>query len=426
MPVISSEIKTYNYDDGEIQRVQFVTCSDWNSLDFIYPKISKEAIEHVAGLFRDFFIPSAPYYFGELVIFHIPDEWDFPFTQDGITDRHIIAKNVFSKRFAGKAVREYMKKLEDNGYLYRVKGNNPFMHVYMPYESIGFLSESAKDAKLRVNANFFTFDNLDDDSPYDIFGTPLGLLVKDGKILSPPLFEREALLAGKDGKVLIKKIGLKDLKLSVPGTVYERPEYRKTPLQEGFDAAIVGKRVVFVKRGGGLVIPSSGFALHCDEECLKPGDTVEYTGLEDIAFGIQCGNSIVVDGRVTDHFISKFYHWLRPGEVAYPPGRYPHDFDKDRAPRIALGADSSGRPVVIWAEGASKIKHEIGKDSCGASLREMGEILNREGIVNAVNLDGGGSAQILLDGKRSLQISDRRLFDNEESERPIPLGIFVL
>ena len=50
-----------------------------------------------------------------------------------------------------------------------------------------------------------------------------------------------------------------------------------------------------------------------------------------------------------------------------------------------LVTDGGGRPVIIWAEGASKIKHEIGKGSCGASLREMGEILNREGIVKAVN-----------------------------------------
>ena len=46
------------------------------------------------------------------------------------------------------------------------------------------------------------------------------------------------------------------------------------------------------------------------------------------------------------------------------------------------------------------------------------------GMVNAVNLDGGGSAQILLHGKRYLELSDRKE-DGSEQERPVPLGLTV-
>ena len=101
------------------------------------------------------------------------------------------------------------------------------------------------------------------------------------------------------------------------------------------------------------------------------------------------------------------------------------NFDKSRAARIALGADSEGKPILLWAEGAAKSGYIPGQGSCGASLSEMAEICADVGMVNAVNLDGGGSAQILLGNRRSLMISDRNKQDFSEAERPVPLGLML-
>jgi exopolysaccharide biosynthesis protein len=62
--------------------------------------------------------------------------------------------------------------------------------------------------------------------------------------------------------------------------------------------------------------------------------------------------------------------------------------------------------------------------SRGASLLELARFCEEEGYVDIVNLDGGGSAQILIDGKRHLQISDRYPSD-EEAERPIPRVLVI-
>ena len=78
--------------------------------------------------------------------------------------------------------------------------------------------------------------------------------------------------------------------------------------------------------------------------------------------------------------------------------------------------------MLVWAEGAGKLRYTPGKDSCGASLSEMAELCSSLGMRNGINLDGGGSAQILLDGRRSLCISDRNP-DNTEAERAVPAGI---
>ena len=158
---------------------------------------------------------------------------------------------------------------------------------------------------------------------------------------------------------------------------------------------------------------------------LKKSIKVTYQGMENVRFGIQVGNSIVRDGVKTQKFISRFYNVREEGAVAFPPSLYPLDFEHARAARIAIGSDEEGNPMLLWAEGSAKLGHIPGMDSCGASLSEMAEICEAVGMRNAVNLDGGGSAQILADGRRRLWISDRTEEDFSESERPVPMGLVV-
>ena len=55
----------------------------------------------------------------------------------------------------------------------------------------------------------------------------------------------------------------------------------------------------------------------------------------------------------------------------------------------------------------------------------MADIAVELGLRNAINLDGGGSAQILVDNVRTLRISDRNKEDNSDAERLVPLGLVV-
>ena len=91
---------------------------------------------------------------------------------------------------------------------------------------------------------------------------------------------------------------------------------------------------------------------------------------------------------------------------------------------MVLAADKDDRPVVIWAEGCSKLGYKRGEESAGASLLEIAEYCHLLGLKNAVNLDGGGSAEIFLDGKIEMKVS-ARLLDGTPAERPIPLGLIV-
>ena len=81
--------------------------------------------------------------------------------------------------------------------------------------------------------------------------------------------------------------------------------------------------------------------------------------------------------------------------------------------------------MILWFEGAGKFGYKPGEGSCGASLMEVADICEKMGIYNAINLDGGGSAQLLIKNKRTLKISDRNPDDFSEIERAVPAGLYV-
>ena len=335
-------------------------------------------------------------------------------------------------RFRTEEAKVLWQKLEARKALTVVSGKLPVTTIIPISRRTGYLSRTEEGAAMKVNASFFIMDRFDCATVYDQVGTPLGLCVKDGVVKNPPLYGREALLVKKDGSVTVRPLELSQLririgeKVYIPGEnadIYTRPHRAKAP--GGKQLVIVGCRVAAVVNGH-AAIPASGFVLRPKGECgVKPGDEVRYEGMEDVTFGIQVGNSIVVEGEKTLSFRSKFYNLRGLEPVAYPPSLYPLDFENARAARIALGADREGKPMVLWAEGAGKIGYVAGRDSRGASLSDMAEICAEMGMVNAVNLDGGGSAQILLNNKRSLLISDRNSPDASEAERPVPLGLIV-
>lgn len=382
-----TRIETFKYENGEIQRVQLVKLDNWAEINFFRPSYSLESYKRVVNLYRNFIVPRCPWVFPQMTLTH---------TSCGVD---------YEEKVSGKLLRKKTLPV----------GN-----------SLGFMSESQKDAFLKVNASFFIMDCFDVVSKYDKIGTPLGLCVKNGEVVNPPLFGREALLVSGDGKVSVRNIDHNEFSVfvgdkRVPGSVYERPFYKKVGR---FDKlVIVGREIVDITNDP-VTVPASGFVLQTVTDGLKVGDTITYKGFEDCSFGIQVGNSILIDGVPTKEFKSKFYNIKKPFSTAYPPSLYPLDFEKARAPRIALGADREGRPMLAWVEGMGKLKYSPGEDSCGASLLEMVNICESLGFYNAVNLDGGGSAQILINNKRSLMISDRNP-DNTEAERAVPMGLIV-
>lgn len=442
---MTSEIRVFPRENGEIQRIQLVRPDSWSELEFLHPTPSENSFDCFYRIYRQYLVPAAPWVFGNIVMFRLPAEVEIPASlaraYDHIADPLTVAAMVLRRGiavlgdqviFRNREVKHFWQTLKERNCIRIVRGKLPFTDIVPVGDEAGFLTESP--GQLKCNTSFFIMDTFDCATPYDHIGMPFGLLVKDGIVESPPLFSREALLVKRDGTVSVEQPELRQLRIRIGEEVfvqgenahcYSRPESFRT-LPEKTAVVIIGRKVVAVCRGS-TPVPASGFVLCPDAGCnVKPGDTVTYEGMEDICFGIQVGNSILRDGIRTEKFISHFYNVKGISRIAFPPSLYPLDFDNARAARMAIGADADGNPMVLWAEGAAKLGHTPGVDSCGASLREMAEICEAVGMKNAVNLDGGGSAQILTDNQRSLMISDRKDEDYSESERPVPMGLVIL
>ena len=464
---MNSEVKVFAREDGQIQRVHVVRFDDWSQFDFLPLKGDKRALQCFYEIYKNFLIPTMPWIFPQMVMFQLPENVE---VADGVKDKLLTASKVLQQGvklrggkpvFSTKEAKALWEELEANDCVRIVCGKFPKTKIIPVGDFVGYMSECEQDAQMKVNANFFIMDPIDCATIYDQVGRPFGLCVRKGVVTNPPLFEREALLVKKDGSVSVQPVDLKALEIEINGvlykhgenaTIYTRPERKKTPRIDGNCIVVVGNHVVDVKENGPVDIPASGFVICANKESfvaprtladgtkmkecpfcetmttyvdVKSGDEVIYHGLEDIAFGLQVGNSIMRDGVKTNEFISRFYDIHKFERVPFPPSLYPMDFEGARAARIALGADKDGKPVVFWAEGKGKISYTPGQDSTGASLSEMADIAEEIGLYNAINLDGGGSAQILLDNKRSLHISDRKVEDNSDAERLVPMGLIV-
>ena len=467
---MKSEVKVFDRGNGEIQRVQVVSWEDWSQLDFLYLKQEtieqqKRALKCFYDIYRNFLIPTQPWVFPQMVMFVLPEDDEMMdvlvecakagMKEDGesvyyasekygnVSDPLTIATILLQEgirikkaqvHFLNAQAKRLYQELEKRGCAHVVCGKFPMAKVIPVGRYAGYLSEVEKDAKIRANANFFIMDSFDCATIYDQVGTPFGMCIKDGVVETPPLYNREALLIEQEGASYISEKDIHELiveihdKTYISGknaSIYTRPKYAKTPDDNRLKVVIVGRQVVAVKRSGSVPVPASGFVLSIKGGKIAPGDLVTYHGLKDVQFGIQIGNSIIRKGVKTERFISRFYNIYKLQRTPFPPSLYPMDFENARAARMAIGADADGKPVLYWAEGKGKLSYTPGEDSTGASLSEMAEIAEALGLRNAVNLDGGGSAQILLDGARALHISDRNTEDNSDAERLVPMGLVV-
>ena len=86
---------------------------------------------------------------------------------------------------------------------------------------------------------------------------------------------------------------------------------------------------------------------------------------------------------------------------------------RDKHPRTAMGYTKEGYLVIMVIQGRFPGIAE------GATLEQEAKLLVDIGCIEALNLDGGGSSCLLINGKETIKPSDK------EGERPVP-AIFII
>lgn len=87
--------------------------------------------------------------------------------------------------------------------------------------------------------------------------------------------------------------------------------------------------------------------------------------------------------------------------------------ENDRHPRTAMGYTANDKLIILVIQGRTPGVAD------GTTLKETARILQELGCVEGLNLDGGGSSCMLVNGKETIQPSDKT------GQRPVP-AVFLI
>lgn len=325
---------------------------------------------------------------------------------------------------------------------------------------VGFPSRYARENgyPLVVNASYFLFEPEDYHSDFSLFGEAYGLHIHQGQIELPPLFKRSALLFDEKGEASLVQVSLQDLIMYCLGREWDLSQFALnkraryavfnryygvatggrtigvTPVSdEHVDFVIIGRAVVGYKVGGKTEIPHNGFVLSLPLEELEPGEfepVVRYRFAKGGNFveGIQCGPGLVRDGQIIlndrtltqEEFFRKRRHPDGQWDSGVVPTDYAEDIDQTRAARITLGVGFSGELLICAVEAVNRGMEENAHESSGVTLKELAQLAQASGFRHALNLDGGGSANIQYAFGHLIRGADRRGLPGVIYERMVP------
>jgi len=291
------------------------------------------------------------------------------------------------------------------------------------------------DAMAAISGGFFLYSEQDIEPP-SRRTDPVGLLLRDGEVLSPPVFHRATLAQDDTDGITVCRSGLAGTTItwrdgsettiatsnavSHLGThpvAFNRAWGDDSPDHGGTSVAIVGHRVIAMRRGA-LPIPLAGFVLALPlteggSHAHTPGAKIQYTlppapSGQALHNAVAGGPMLVSEGRACIDLRSEDFVGTAP------PATFSGDetFDHNLLPRMAVGIDDEGRLVMAAIDGRNF--HKAPGFTLGATARLMQAL----GCLEAMNLDGGSSKRMVLRGK-ILDLPTTELLSSPDSDQDL-------
>jgi exopolysaccharide biosynthesis protein len=285
-----------------------------------------------------------------------------------------------------------------------------------------------------INAGFFRLDK-------SIFaGDAAGVLMIDGKLLSESNDDRICLFIKNKPNAtevaferLKTFIGLgfrkKELKGAANGINRQRgeddfviytPEFHRTTLtsDNGIEIVVKNKRIIKVYKGkGNSLIPSDGIVISLSGKYSNYVSAFK-VGLEVMYFPevrVEAPDNKIFSYRdLNEDIVSGVPQLIKNGKVDidYEAEKTSKAFVETHHPRTAVARLKDGKFLMITVDGRSE-------QSGGISLPDLAAFLLELGATDAMNLDGGGSTTMFLNGKIVNKPSDK------EGERKVSDAILV-
>jgi hypothetical protein len=259
--------------------------------------------------------------------------------------------------------------------------------------------------------------------PESYIGSPLGLIISGGQMISLPLFNKPALLVNRDGSVDIRRVNCREglilkhkgteillgpemynAKKTFRGTAYYDLLYPDSRI-EAYGRTLVRlagnciKEILQTDDGEKIAVVPVGLTLAFSPgempESFKVGEQLELVlpGFEDVVHGVEAGPMLIEEG--TAAIDMKTEGWLTLNSIRTQAARL--DYTEMRGPKIAAGINREGHLVVLTVNGRIR-------ESVGATHGDMADILLNLGIDKAMGFDPGGSSTLVVDYK-TLNIS---------------------
>lgn len=250
--------------------------------------------------------------------------------------------------------------------------------------------------------------------PESYIGSPLGLLISDRKIVSPPLYNKAALLIYDSGKLDIKKVNSNNgisvsrgkTKVTFTGENYNLENPGPEPCYYDLmfkKEEIIAKNRIIVRLAGNVIkdiikdkekvkiipvgitlsFPESKFSPDFDE--LEAEVDLKVEGIKDILHAVEAGPLLVDNGAVAINMDDE--GWTTMNSIHTQAARL--DYTDMRGPKIAAGLDKNGNLLVLTVNGRIR-------ESVGATHVDMAEIMVKLGAEKAMGFDPGGSSTLVV------------------------------
>lgn len=322
---------------------------------------------------------------------------------------------------------------------------------------------SSAGALAAVNGGYFVLD-----PKAGAPGDPAGTAVLDGKVLSEPVGDRPSLVIGAGNRGSVQRLRWegsvsspgKDEKLTldginrVPGLIRNcggsddtptslplhdvtctdadeivafTPEFGpSTPSGAGLEVVLDAKgTVTAVNDVRGTAVPAGGHTLQA-----TGADAARLAGLARMGSRLKVETDLISSGgkalktHPTTDVVNGGPVLVENGRVKVTAARdgmvragdnnsFYYGWVHKRNPRTIAGVDAQGRTLLVTADGRQTT-------SLGLSIKEAADVARSLGMVNALNLDGGGSTTMVKDGQVINSPSDAA------GERPVGDALLLL
>ena len=231
-------------------------------------------------------------------------------------------------------------------------------------------------------------------------GVPLGTLMIDKKVYTGPIHNRVAMGIGKNEFKMAQvqfnstlKAGRQSLKidninqprmLSTYTLLYTRDWglTSPTPPKYGVNIAIQDNKITAISYGS-TAIPENGYVISGPKAKLEPFF---------MAKKIELDIKMVPQWENIDHIISGGPYLIKDGEVFIDVTAQKLGAITGKNPRTAIGYTAHNEFIMVTVDGREHA-------SVGMTLVELARMMKGFGCINAMNLDGGGSTVMYVQGK---------------------------